>query len=108
MANGVTRTIREILPVRQFDSTPTASPFQGEGDLSIQARDFFRRPPLFLEIDHMTLSVLKRFAVISSLVVVAGVAACAEDLTLVNGSWATVDRLAAAPRRRDDCRRHRL
>ncbi len=38
----------------------------------------------------MTLSVLKRFAVISSLVVVAGVAACAEDLTLVNGSWATV------------------
>ncbi len=38
----------------------------------------------------MTMSVLKRFAVISSLVVVAGVAACAEDLTLVNGAWATV------------------
>lgn len=38
----------------------------------------------------MNMSVLKRFAVISSLVVVAGVAACAEDLTLVNGTWTSL------------------
>lgn len=35
------------------------------------------------------LSTIKRLALVSSLVVVAGITACAEDLTLVNAAWAT-------------------